>query len=302
MTQSRFDSASRQARLPFWRTIFESWRFPLARFRDLARLGWLPLLLLLATGLLFGNFEAVSSGDGGSPVILTVLLGALVQGSIAVVFLVAWHRLVMREYGAATTAPFAGMTSSAGLYYLQMLLLSLLFLAVWAVAFLAVWFPAILAYLAVTGVSPEQLLGVKPGEDPAAIDAQVVIGFIALLIGLLPAFYVALRLSLVLPATAVAERRGRFGQAWRASDGNGWRMVGATILAMLPIKIFNLGVGFFARGNAGNALHYPLVLLAALGMLYLMAVMGTVLSRCYGFAESRAGEESPETTPVPAAG
>lgn len=308
MTHTHRKGTSAPLKLPLWPTIFESWCFPLARFGDLARLGSLPLLLLLATGLVFGSFDAAPAGDiardSAGPVILKGLLAALVQGVIAAVFLVAWHRLVMRDYAAAAVAagPFAGMTRRASLYFLQMLLLSLLFLAVWLVAFMAVEVPAIFTYLAVTTDSPERWLDADPGADPDHAAGFVVLGYAALLIGLLPAFYVALRLSLVLPATAAVERRGRFGRAWRVSAGNGWRMVGATVLAILPVEFFNLAVGFFARVNAGKALHYPLVLLAGLGMLYLMAVMGTVLSRCYAFAESNAAVEITETTPVPAAG
>lgn len=160
---------------------------------------------------------------------------------------------------------------------------------------MAIEVPAIFAYLASSGASPDQLVSDGGTGSLSENAAFTGIGFIALILGLVPAFYVTLRLSLALPATATAERRGSFGHSWRASAGNGWRMVGATLLAMLPVEFFNLGIGFFARANAGEALHYPLVLIAAVGMLYLMAVMGTVLSRCYAFAESAVPHEEPAT-------
>lgn len=285
------------AKLPMWRTVFASWRFPLAHWRGLARLGWLPLLLLLAAGQLFGSFEAApAANEDIAPVIVTGLLGALVQGAIAVIFLVAWHRQVMAEYGDTTRQeePLSGITRRASLYFLQMLLLSLLFLVIWGAAFMAIVVPGnfayyvIATYVIVAGNMFEQI-----SREETAL---VLIGFFSLIVGLIPAFYVTLRLSLALPATATAEQRGRFGNSWRASAGNGWRMVGATLLAMLPVEFFNLGVGYFARENGDSALYYPLVLLSALGMLYLMAVMGTVLSRCFAFAESAVPQERVATS------
>jgi hypothetical protein len=293
------------AKLPVWRSFTYSYGFVWRHRRDLVRVGWLPLLLVFAVGLYFGSFDAMAPvGEdpaGSVPVIVNGLLGGLIQGAISVIVLVAWHRLVMRDYkGTETGGAQAGGKPGwrESLYFLQMLLLSLLFLIVWFSAFMLAEFVLIFGYLIAGGAGTIKMATADPtavGQDPAF----VVLGFLAVVIGLLPAFYVALRLSLVLPATATESDRGRLGQSWAASAGNGWRMVFATILVMLPMEIFNLGAGYLASQNAGTALHYPLVLLASIGLVVLMAVLGTILSRCYALLQYRSAEiADPGMAPV----
>jgi hypothetical protein len=278
-------------KLPVVDTALASYRFLVDHPRDLLRIGWLPLILVFAVALYFGSFDAMAPAASGQAtgwtVVLNGLAGSLVQGAISVIVLVAWHRLVMKDYRIAgleqqKSGGRPGLREA--LYFLQMLLLSILFLLLWLTVFLIAEFVLIFGYLIVGGLGAIKSASADPeafGQDPAF----VVLGFIAIVIGLLPAFYVALRLSLVLPATATEDRRGRLAQAWAASEGNGWRMLFATILAMLPIEAFNFGIGYLASGNSGNALYYPLVLLASIGLVIMMAVLGTVLSRCYAFLQ-----------------
>ncbi len=293
------------AKLPVWRSVTYSYGFVWRHRRDLARIGLLPLLLVFATGLYFGSFDAMGPMDAdladSGPVILDGLLGGLIQGAISVIVLVGWHRLVMRDYkgAGAVEAPAGGRPGwRESLYFLQMLLLSVMFLAVWFAAFLIAEFVLIFGYLIAGGAGTIKMATADPtavGQDPAF----VILGFVAVLVGLLPAFYIALRLSLVLPATATERNRGRMGQSWAASAGNGWRMVFATILVMLPMEIFNLGTGYLASQNAGTALHYPLVLLTSIGLVILMAVLGTILSRCYALLQFRSAEiADPDLAPV----
>lgn len=217
----------------------------------------------------------------------------MLQGAIATVMLVAWHRLVMKDYVEAAPEPSGGSAGGrasgrrASLYFLQFLLLSILFVVVFAAAMLAA--AAVLhgIYFFSFG-SPDY-------------NTKIGIGYVALFIGLLPALYVATRLALALPGTAV-DRRARFEQAWEASAGNGWRMVAVTGLAMLPIEIVNTGVTLAARATAGTLLHYPLVLLASAGVLMLMVALGTVLSKCYAAIMRTARQSAPEGTMAPAAG
>jgi len=289
--------------LPVWGSLAYSYGFVWRHWRDLVRVGWLPLLLVFATALYFGSFDAVAitpdDPAASGPVIVNGLLGGLIQGAISVIVLVAWHRLVMRDYkGAAglNALPPGRPGWRESLYFLQMLLLSLLFLAVWFVAFMIAEFTLIFGYLILGLVGDGKMADAgAASQDPAF----VVLGYLAVVAGLLPAFYVALRLSLVLPATATEESRGRLGRAWTASRGNGWRMVFATVLVMLPMEAFNFGAGYLASRNADNALHYPLVLLASIGLVILMAVLGTILSRCYALLQHETAVVA-DAAPAPA--
>lgn len=297
-----------QAKLPVLGTFTRSYGFVWTHRRDLTRIGWLPLMLVFGVALYFGSLDPVGSleadlGESG-PVILNGLLGGLVQGAISVVVLVYWHRLVMREYKSVESLSETKAGGTPGwresLYFLQMLLLSIVFLAIWIVSFFLAEFVLVFGYLIVGGAGAIN----NAGTDLASVrenPAFVVLGYLAAVIGMLPAFYVALRLSLALPETATGNARGRLSHSWAASAGNGWRMVFATVLVMSPVEAFNLTAGFLASANASNALHYPLVLLASVGLVVLMAVLGTVLSLCYAHLQS-ASAETVDGVAMPAAG
>ncbi len=266
------------ARLPVWRSIGAIYRFILNHPRELARIGWLPFLLLVALSLFLGSFEPspdapVTLADAG-PAIVQLLAGGLAQGCIAVFVLVAWHRVVMRALAAeAVTSDRSPRPPGHRelVYFIQMLGLSLLFLAILLGVALGV---AVFLHLGFWLAAP--------GAAPAAKNAAfAIIGYVAMLIGLVPAFYIALRLSLALPETAVTARAGRFAQSWRASAGCGWRMVAITVLAMLPVEALNLGLALAAEAAFGTPAHYPLVVAACAGLVLLMAVLGSALSKCY---------------------
>lgn len=272
----------RAATLPVWRSIAEVYRFVAGHPRDLIRIGWLPLGLLLLLSLGFGTFRP--KPDAGfseladlGPFLTDWLLGSLSQGVIAVAVLVAWHRLAMRELGEGRAAAVPrGMPGRRELlYFVQMFGLSLLFLVVFAAAALVAAVVLHLGYWLLGGAADPGPFG----EDREA--AYVVIGYVAVAIGLFPAFYVALRLALALPETAVAERAGRFSQSWTATGGNGLRMAAVTVLSMVPIEILNVGLSYAAQSAYDSAAYYPLVALACIGLLLMMVVLGSALTKCY---------------------
>lgn len=269
------------ATLPVWRTIADIYSFVAARPRELARIGWLPFVLLVAVSLASGTFEpdraqAVDAWRDVQPVLVDWLLGAMFQGVIAVTVLVAWHRLVMRAHGVPIDHGPVRRLSLPGrrelLYFVQMLGLSVMFLAVFAGAALVAAIALHLAYW---------MAGPGAAAGPRTDTAFVAIGYAAILVGLLPAFYVALRLSLALPQTAVGERRGCFTRSWEATRGNGWRMAAITLLAMLPVDGLNIMLSWAARTTYGSVAHYPAVSATCLGLVLLMVVLGSALTKCY---------------------
>lgn len=272
------------ARLPVWRSIADIYAFIAGHPRDLVRIGWLPFLLLVGLGVGFGTFApkaatTVTEWADLSPFLVDWLFGSLLQGAIAVVVLVAWHRFVMRALGQAASPGRLGRPRVPGarelLYFAQMFGLSLLFLAVFAVSALIA---AVVLHLAFWLLGETGLQGYA-GTDRDA--AYVAIGYVAVLIGLVPAFYAALRLALALPETAVSNHAGRFAQSWAATAGNGWRMTAVTVLSMVPVEILNVGLAFAAQKAYGTAVYYPLVGLACVGLLLMMVVLGSALTKCY---------------------
>ena len=281
-----------ESKLPILRTVARVYRFIAAHPADLIRIGWLPLLLLLGAGI---GLDIASDGDADSAstqFIGKVALASLLQGAIGVIMLVAWHRLVMRDYALAATAA-AGPARREIAYFLRVLGLSVLFLIVFLVAFMVAEIVLIGIHWAATGTG-------QPAGTADPSSAHVLLGFMAVLIGLFPAFYVTLRLSLALPATAV-DRDSHFGRSWRASRGNGWRMVMVTVLAMLPVEAINAGIAFAGKPLRDTPWHLPVLAAGSVTMLVLMAVLGTALSICYAALASAATPQSfPLETPVPA--
>jgi hypothetical protein len=94
---------------------------------------------------------------------------------------------------------------------------------------------------------------------------------------MLIAAYVAIRLSLILPAMAV-DRDRAMRRAWGISSGQGWRLVLASFFTLIPAEIISIGVALGARTAYDTALFVPLALVAAAGLVLLIVVTGTVLS------------------------
>lgn len=296
----------RTAPLPVWRSIAEIYGFIARHPRDLARIGWLPLVLLVALSLGFGTFApkqqpGVTGWAELSPFLADWLIGSLSQGVVAVAVLVAWHRLVMREAGQARERERGRSSRKIVpgrrelLYFVQMFGLSLLFLAVFAISALVAAVLLHLAFWLLAGTDPRATVGVERDT------AYVVIGYVAIALGLLPAFYAALRLALALPETALSDRAGRFSRSWAATAGNGWRMAAVTVLSMVPVEILNVGMSFAAQRAHGSAAYYLLVAAACFGLLLMMVVLGSALTKCYLALEQPVeARVAPRTAPAPA--
>jgi len=108
----------------------------------------------------------------------------------------------------------------------------------------------------------------------AAVSVPVITGVIAVLamIFLVPTF---MRLSLILPATAV-ERPIGLGEAYRVSEGLGWRMFFATLVLSLPFAVVTLLLQMLITQAAGG-LPVILIQLKALILNVLLQIIVTVL-------------------------
>jgi hypothetical protein len=91
------------------------------------------------------------------------------------------------------------------------------------------------------------------------------------------ASYVAGRLTLVLPALAV-DRRRSLRQAWRLSTGNGWRLVAASLLVLVPMETFAALCNAATISARHSAAYYPLATMAAFALYLLIVLTGTILS------------------------
>jgi hypothetical protein len=184
---------------------------------------WYALIAVLSVAgtLLFGDSKLIAL-----PIVLVWLCAS---GSIAV----AWHRnLLLRESPAAMNLRFGGRELR---YVLKMFLVALMLVI-----------PAALVG-AVAGVFAASLLGSPEGAGATVFIIVVVAVVLLLLIPLL------MRLSLVLPATALDEPLG-FREAFGNSQGLGLPMALAGIGLALVVGVFDYALSLLAGLLGGGSI------------------------------------------------
>lgn len=148
-----------------------------------------------------------------------------------------------------------------------------------------------LAFL--VGVLPLMFLLAMMG--PGAEGAQATPGFGALLAPVLmvTCVYVAMRLQLVFPATAIDDRAITPSRSWAITRGNGWRLVLGFFLATLPVALTLLALAFllaWAASATGSIALTALADLAAVGNAWIQApLIAAFLSFAYLFFQQQAG-------------
>lgn len=273
------------ARIPVWRTVADSYRFLAQHPADMLRVGWLPLIALFGLNILFGTFQPppeVGSPEEAlaqiGPILGTATTNVLVQSAIAAMTLVIWHRFVMQGFDIG--GPAARIRFGAGelKYLARWMLISLLFLLIVFVADLVIVATAMLGMLSVQAIAFFSTQGQGAGMDLGVQGEQLaLIGKIGLLPAAAAAIYFTTRLSLVLPATATGKVAG-FGRAWRISEGNGLRMVLASLITMAPLQLAMMGLSEATGYMSGTPLYYPLAFAASAAFLLFILATGTVLS------------------------
>ncbi|MES0812796.1 hypothetical protein ABLO27_25105 [Roseibium sp. SCPC15] len=210
----------------------------------------LMMLIRLATG-----GADPQSGNPGAMVLLSVVMLMFALASSASIG-VAWHR-----FGLLGETPGLIHLRVGGLelkFILKSLLLALIFVCVWLII----------------------------GFVQVAIGVPVVTGVFAilLLIFAIPTF---MRLSLILPATAV-EHPISLGEAYSISEGLGWRMFLASLILSLPFVLAGILFQYLLQGMAGSLpiilLQFKLMLLNVLLQIIVTVLGISVLTAGYRMA------------------
>jgi len=306
MTQAPSDGPRAGVKLPVWGTALESYRFLAAHPRDLARIGWLPLLVLFLLNLAFGTFDPMPDMADPETAIASVgpmmgraMANLLIQSAVAAMTLVVWHRLVMLGREAAGPA----LRVTAGLRELRYLgswmLISIVFLILMALVDMAIVLATFVAMVITQGV-----MIFAGGGTGMALGGQgavlTLVGRLGMPIAVAVAVYFTIRLSLVLPATATGKSTG-FGRAWSISTGNGARMAAASLIVMAPLQLAVMGLTEATRAAAGSWPFYPLAFLASVGFVLFILATGTVLSLfSLGLDNTPAGDRTEDAAGVTA--
>jgi hypothetical protein len=201
--------------LPFWRTVGRAYAAPFVNFGSLVRAASLWVLLLTPVLLAISWFLAplyTSLGDmsKAEPVELQLLsiLPQLVMVPAVASIAVAWHRLILSQERPA--GAYLRFDRSVWLYAAFLLAVELLFIAL-------INLPEVIASVRGTGL-PLWISGV---------------GFV---LAITLAFIIG-RLSLVLPPIALGRTDIGLGDAWRATQGNTWRLFWGPIVCLILLVV-----------------------------------------------------------------
>jgi hypothetical protein len=253
--------------VPVGEAVLVAYRAVLLRPGLVLERGWLPLLAMLAALLLPGLVLGYAAPAGARPV-ASLDIATLIEALVAVLalnaFAVRWHQMIL--LGAAYPVPRRRFA--------------------WAwLRFIAY---TALIYAAAAGYAGFMMLaGLPAAGGPLA----AVLDIAAALFGLALSLAIA-RLSLLYPAAACGTPLGIVA-AWRLMRGNSWRLIGASLLAVLPLLLLTgllLGrVMTAAHVDAAEALSagpmLGLFLLSgvveALLRLLLVALSATILADFY---------------------
>jgi len=263
-------------KIPVWDLVEESYRFVLSHPREFARIGWVPVLILFVANVGFGAYAPAADTVSLLAEAMRVSANMAVQTVVAAMVLVGWHRFVLLGEKARPSGPVVAIGRRELRYLLAWVALSVLFLvlliAAWAFVLAAFFFFMAIAKLALLLVGSPNM--VPLGETT---NQFVALELAAIPAAMLIAAYVAIRLSLILPAMAV-DRDRAMRRAWGISNGSGWRLVLASFFTLVPAEAISIGVAFGARAAYDTPLFYPLAFGAAAGLVLLIVVTGTVLS------------------------
>jgi hypothetical protein len=199
--------------VPVGEVVMAAYRSVFGHFGVALELGWLPLLILLSAFVLPDlalHYLVPPAATAAAPPSLGVDdLGQLVIGMFALsAFAVRWYQLML--LGDPRALPF------------RVSLRAWLRFAAYGLAILALWTGFYMAAARTSHAASEGADGVILVE--AVVAALLFIGIT--------------RLSLLFPAAAHGVSLG-LTAAWQAMSGNVWRLVGANILAILPLFFTN---------------------------------------------------------------
>ncbi|MEQ8665311.1 MAG: hypothetical protein RIC16_06270 [Rhodospirillales bacterium] len=226
-----------QRRLPVWRTVMASY-LALIRNAGLAlKLAAIPFGLSIAHNAysLYATDgaapEELAAGVDPDPFSAIVVLALAIAGALAVIpTITAWHRLVLLGHGDGGSRLRYVVGNTEWLYFGKLILFY------------------IIVFLAAAALTVGTFAAVFTLER---IAGENVIAGLSLVVALLLvwAFFVGLmlRLSLVFPAAAIGDRF-TFRASWRHTQGNTWRLIGAHVLAIIPVAVLTFVITFAVLG------------------------------------------------------
>jgi hypothetical protein len=212
-------------KLPFWRTVSQSYALTIRNGRFLLRLSWAWMLItapvLFALEYAYATLDWIRLKDGG---FVYMLLSSIVVMPMLSSIAVAWHRRLLREE-LPPPGPYLRLDRRVLRYGLAGLAISLLTFGMWASFFAAVY------------AIPSDLATVDVSAIAVAIAASVALFSVVT--------YVSTRLGQILPHFALDLDDAQALDGWRAARGSVWRLFLGLVLVMAVATAVNSTISFF---------------------------------------------------------
>jgi hypothetical protein len=238
-----------QSTVPILRSVFAAYAFFLVHWRAILIAG-VPYTAAYAAQLAMMQVRA--GGDAGGAAGLVVVLLSVATLATSVALSAAALRLAVRgempgwlglQFGRDELRLFA-----------VSILITLLTLIVFVLVFL--FWGTLFGTVAMSGLDRAGIDPEASGFDLADATAYMgatewVVVVLAGLAGLAIVMWLSARLVLALPAT-IARQRIQVMKAWPLSDGKGWRIALALVLAGLPVTLVEIGIYEALAGLIGH--------------------------------------------------
>ena len=256
-------SPAEPRKIPFWRTIFQSFRFVFINLHRVVTIGWLPFIIIAV-----GSYVAIANMVGYATFSATITIPVQILSWLAyAVFAVCWHRFVIlgeQRIGAAGLLTWRNV----------------IFFGYFAVL-------VALPVVAMTRSNQYIIFATQQNSPTMWVLIAYVLSFVAVIV-----YFILFRFYLLFPATAI-DRPLKLGEAWRRMRGNTWRLIGATFLVAIiftaPLIPPNIHLGELmteaatakAQGISFEASLPAYVIVMPVLYFLMTGVLITVLSNTY---------------------
>lgn len=225
--------ATEVRKLPVWRTVKAAYLVIFYNPKFAIKLAAVPFVLSTAEILivfhLWGGMteeQITQTTEANGIVPLFVALLSFIAGLAVIPMITAWHRLVLlgKDHPDARILYSIGRTEWGYIWKL------ILFMA-----------------LCLLAMIPPTLIIFGFISSGGQIAAHYIIVFVVLFL-VLPLYAIIFRLSLVFPSAAIGVPLG-FGESWRLTRKNTWRIIFAIVLSVLPLGGIMGAINFILTGE-----------------------------------------------------
>lgn len=269
--------------LPIRDTVFEVFHFLWENRTDLLRMSAAPVFALsifhIVLPALFAGYTATEGQPNLTGMnILGLFLAIALPTVFYVMFAVAWHRRCLRSEEQTTILTALRWESRKTLFLLRFIMISII--SVVAVLPILV-IGSIVGFFTATGMAVGGVSG--PSASTFEQLAKLAIFLVVML--------VQVRLSLILPATAL-DQKLTLTEAWVMGRGNTWRLFAVLMMAVAPAMVVLILIGSALTGVAqgsglGDTLTFQFVVRLVFNMAYYIVIATSVSALSISYRKLR---------------